>query len=201
MFSSKACVVPKWFSTCFIAVGASFSQIRAFSGLTQPRPLGACVPKDAPESDLNAQVQGHRWPRLLTSSHPDDGVSQELSSCEAVSPGQPLLAVVTEWEHAVLSLLAPLLGPRSMCYNNKSRNPDPTRPYLKIWNESIGSKCIQSGNRAQSHTWTELLTVTLKHRSFCSLNPDLTHFGRKATARRWEKQIMFTRPACSPWHT
>lgn len=201
MPSSKACVVPNWVSTCLIAVGASFSPTRAFSDLTQPCPLGACVPKDAPDSDLNAQVQGHCWPILLTSSPPDDGVNQELSSCEAVGPGQPLLAVVTEWEHAVLRLLAPLLGPQSMCYNNKPGNPDPTRPYLKIWNESIGNKCIRSGNRAQSHTRTELLTVTLKHRFFCSLNPDLTRFGRKATARRWEKQIMFTRPACSPWHT
>lgn len=97
--------------------------------------------------------QGYHWP-LLTSSPPDDGVSQEMSSCEAVGPGQPLLAVVTEWEHAVLSLLAPLLGAQSMCYNNKPKNPDHTFPYLKICNDNIWSKCIQSGNRAASHTLT-----------------------------------------------
>lgn len=107
--------------------------------------------------------RGPRWPLLLTFSPPDDCVSQEVSSYEAVVPGQPLLAVVTEWEHAVLSLLAPLLGAQSMCYNNKPKNPDHTLPYLQICNENIWSKCIQSGNRAESHTGTELLIVTPRH--------------------------------------
>lgn len=95
-----------------------------------------------------------------------DCVRQEASSCEAVGPGQPLLAVVTELEHAVLSLLAPLLGAQSMCYNNKPKNPNHTLPYLKICNENIWSKCIQSGNRAESHTGTELLIVTPRHDPF-----------------------------------
>lgn len=115
---------------------------------------------------LNARVIGPRWPLLLTFSPSDDCVSQEVSSCEAVGPGQPLLAVVTEWEHAVLSLLAPLLGAQSMCYNNKPKNPDHTLPYLKICNENFWSKCIQSGNGADSHTRTELLIVTPRHDPF-----------------------------------
>lgn len=96
MPSSKACVVLNWANPLLIAVGASFSLTCAFSALTQPCPLDAFVPKDAPYSDLNAQVQGHRWPLLLTSSPPDDRVSQKISSCEAVGPGQPLVAVITE---------------------------------------------------------------------------------------------------------
>lgn len=105
---------------------------------------------------LWSKCTSHRGP-LLTSpsdiSPPDDWVSQEVSSCEAVGPGQPRLAVVTDWEHAVLSLLA-----QSMCYN-KHRIPDHTLPYLEICTETTGSKCTQSGNRAanqRAHGLSEL---------------------------------------------
>lgn len=140
-----------------------------------------------PYSDLNAQVKGHHWPPLLTSSPPDDWVSQKMSSCEAVGPGQPLWAVVTEWEHAVLSLLAPLSGAPSMCYNNKPQNPDHTLPYLKIFNENIWSKCTQSGNRAQSHTLTELPIETLKTQILLLSESRLHTFWKKNNSQKMGK--------------
>ena len=172
-----------------------------FRSGSRPCPADALVLMNSPDTIRNARgIKGHCWPPLRTCSAPADCMSQKVSSCEAVGPGQPLFAVVTEWEHAVLSLLAPLWGAQSMCYNNKPRNPDHTLPYLKICNENIWSKCIQSGIRAESHALTEFLTVALRHAPSALWIQTSHVLEKKATTRRWEKQIMFMRPACSSCH-
>lgn len=168
MTSSEAHVVPKQASAHLTAVGTAFSLTQClFRSGSRPCPADAPIPMNTPYTIRNAWgIKGHCWPPLLTCSTPADCMSQKVSSCEAMGPGQPLLAVVTEWEHAVLSLLAPLLGAQSMCYNNKPKNPDHTLPYLKIYNENIWSKCIQLGKQAESHALTEFLIVTLRHDPF-----------------------------------
>lgn len=144
MPSTKACVVPKRASTHLTAVGASFSLTRTFSGREQSwsysdRAVSSRCPCSKELPLLWSQSASHRQPSLA--SPPDILPSRWLresgvSSCEARGPGQPLSAVVTEWEHAMLSLLAPLLGAQSMCYSNKHENSDHTLSYLEICNEN-----------------------------------------------------------------
>lgn len=123
-------------------------------------------------------------------------VSQEGVFVWCCGPGQPFSCA---WEHAVLSLLAPVLE-HTVCYSNRHRNPDHTPPVSR----SVMRTCeINAYNQEQAAHWNAkgVSDSWPWNTGPFTLIPDPTHFGRRATARRWEKQITVMMPAWSLCHT
>lgn len=147
MPSMNDCVVPEWASRHMTVEGASFSLTRAFSGLGArwvmpwPSPSSRCPCFDRPlPPTLIYMHKSLRAIADLSFWHLPSGWLGESGGVSLWSRG-PRPASFSSHDRARTRW-------HSMCY--KLKIPDHALPYLEICTETMGSKCIRSGNRAAS---------------------------------------------------